>query len=185
MKRFLSFFILVLICGAPQAWAQEDGKLSTSYGWVDRDKGIVRIPIGRAMELTIERYSKIQEETVPVPETIEEAIITEERAEPPVPIVIDEAMALKGKEIFEEFKCHTCHGADAIFPGPNHVGLYYRKVKLSDGEVIVADETYIRESILDPTDKLVEGYDPTTMLSYEGLLAEDEILALIEYIRSL
>ena len=62
--------------------------------------------------------------------------------------------------------------------------LFGRPVKLQDGRTVVADESYLRESILQPAAKVVAGYQPI-MPSYDGQIGEEGILRLIAEIKSL
>jgi cytochrome c oxidase subunit 2 len=78
--------------------------------------------------------------------------------------------------------CHSVDGSDKI--GPTFQGLYDRSETLEDGSTITADENYIRESILDPGAKIVQGYQ-NQMVSYEGRLSDDDISDIIEYIKTL
>jgi cytochrome c oxidase subunit 2 len=57
-------------------------------------------------------------------------------------------------------------------------------VLLDDGSTVVADDNYIRESIVNPGAKIVAGYKPI-MPTFQGILTEDQVLALISYIKSL
>ena len=57
-------------------------------------------------------------------------------------------------------------------------------MKLGNGQTVVADESYIRESILNPQLKLVEGYQPL-MPTFQGLINEEGLMSLIEYVKSL
>ena len=63
-------------------------------------------------------------------------------------------------------------------------GLYGAQVLLADGTSVVADDAYIRESILQPNAKIVAGYQPL-MPTFQGQLTEEQILALTAYIKSL
>jgi cytochrome c oxidase subunit 2 len=67
---------------------------------------------------------------------------------------------------------------------PSLNGLYGSKVRLADGSAVVADDAYIRESILQPNAKIVAGYQPL-MPPYQGQLTEEQILDLMAYIKSL
>jgi cytochrome c oxidase subunit 2 len=58
------------------------------------------------------------------------------------------------------------------------------KVLLADGSTVVADEAYLRESILQPNAKIVAGYAPV-MPTFQGLVTEEQILNLTAYIKSL
>ena len=68
--------------------------------------------------------------------------------------------------------------------GPSLAGLFGKTVQLQNGETVVADETYIRESILNPQAKVVAGYQPI-MPTFQGLVSEEQLLQLIAYIKSL
>ena len=57
-------------------------------------------------------------------------------------------------------------------------------MKLQSGESVVADEAYLRESILTPAAKITAGYQPI-MPTFQGLVSEEELLELVEYIKSL
>jgi cytochrome c oxidase subunit 2 len=62
--------------------------------------------------------------------------------------------------------------------------VYGHPVHLNDGRTIIADDAYVRESILDPKAKVVAGFQPI-MPSFQGQVDEEGILALISYIRSI
>jgi cytochrome c oxidase subunit II len=57
-------------------------------------------------------------------------------------------------------------------------------VKLADGRTVVADDNYVRESILNPTAKVVAGWDPV-MPTFQGQVTEEQLSQLIAYVRSL
>ncbi len=92
--------------------------------------------------------------------------------------------AAVGANLFQQYGCSSCHQPSGQGPGPSLGGLFGSSVPLQDGTHVTADENYIRESILDPTAKIVAGFQPI-MPSFRGRLSEDQILALIAYIRSL
>jgi cytochrome c oxidase subunit 2 len=89
-----------------------------------------------------------------------------------------------GQSLYTQLACSTCHIADGSGRGPSYNGVYGSKVKLADGSTVTADENYIRESILQPNAKIVAGFAPV-MPSFQGLVTEDQILALTAYIKSL
>jgi cytochrome c oxidase subunit II len=89
-----------------------------------------------------------------------------------------------GEKLFAERACITCHIADGTGRAPSLNGVYGGTVKLADGSTVTADETYIRESLLEPNAKIVAGYQPL-MPSFQGQLSEDQILSLTAYIKSL
>src|SRR5437867_9059252 len=89
-----------------------------------------------------------------------------------------------GEKLYSELACNTCHLPDGKGRGPSYYGLYGSKVKLADGSTVLADDNYIRESILQPNAKIVAGFQPV-MPSFQGLVTEDQILALTAYIKSM
>ena len=95
-----------------------------------------------------------------------------------------ESLASRGAKLFQQHACNSCHRPDSLARGPHLQGLYGRPVHLADGRTIVADESYIRESIVNPAAKIVEGFQPI-MPTFQGLIDEDGLLALVAYIRSL
>src|ERR1700733_9418907 len=89
-----------------------------------------------------------------------------------------------GEKIFAELGCATCHRADTQGRGPNLQGVFGKPVQLEDGRTITADENYIRESILDPGSKVVSGFKPV-MPTFQGLVSEEQLNALVAYVKSL
>jgi cytochrome c oxidase subunit 2 len=89
-----------------------------------------------------------------------------------------------GEELFNTLACVTCHKQERTARGPSLDGLYGSAVRLRGGEKVVADERYIRQSILNPSAKLVEGYEPI-MPTFEGQISEEGLLGLVAYIKSL
>jgi cytochrome c oxidase subunit 2 len=93
--------------------------------------------------------------------------------------------AKAGQRLYQELRCATCHEAgDAPARCPPLIGLMNRKVKLTTGDTVVADENYMRESILRPAAKVVAGYQPL-MPSFDGQVDEEQLIQLIAYIKSL
>jgi cytochrome c oxidase subunit 2 len=80
--------------------------------------------------------------------------------------------------------CDACHKEAADARGPSLHGLFGTQVALADGGTALANEEYLRESILRPMQRVTKGYDPL-MPSYEGQLGEEEVLQLIAYIKTL
>lgn len=96
-----------------------------------------------------------------------------------------EAPEVAGARLFEQLRCDGCHrGGQQQRRCPPLEGLFSRPSTMRTGETVVADENYIRESILRPDARVVAGYDPI-MPSYEGQISEEGILQIIAYIRSL
>jgi cytochrome c oxidase subunit 2 len=93
--------------------------------------------------------------------------------------------AAAGQQLFQTLGCVSCHGANGEGGrGPTLAGLVGRKTTLVGGQEIVADEAYIRESILNPQAKLVEGFGPI-MPTFQGQVTEDQLLQLLAFIKSL
>ena len=98
------------------------------------------------------------------------------------------SLADKGKALTASKGCVACHSSDGSqLVGPSYKGIYGTDVKVvADGKTITVkvDDNYIHESIEYPQAKIVEGYPPA-MPSYKGLVTEEEIASIIEYIKSL
>jgi cytochrome c oxidase subunit 2 len=94
------------------------------------------------------------------------------------------SMAGAGEKMFQRLGCATCHLPNDSGRGPSLVGLFGRKVELQGGRSVIADETYIRESILNPQAKVVAGFQPI-MPTFKGLISEDGITQIIAYVKSL
>ena len=89
-----------------------------------------------------------------------------------------------GERLFAELGCMACHNPDSGALGPALDGLFMSEVTLVDGRVVVADEAYIRESILEPMAKVTAGYQPL-MPTYKGQIDEAQLMQIISYIKSL
>ena len=90
-----------------------------------------------------------------------------------------------GAKAFNSKACQTCHNVDGTAAiGPALNGIFGKQERMADGQMITVDENYLRESMLNPAAKVVNGYQ-AVMPSYQGLLKDREIDALIEYIKSL
>jgi cytochrome c oxidase subunit 2 len=95
-----------------------------------------------------------------------------------------ETMAMAGEKLFENLGCANCHHPDGSGRGPSQVGLFGSKVVLAGAPPVIADEAYIRESILNPAAKVVAGYQPI-MPTFQGQISEEGLLQIIAYIKSL
>lgn len=96
----------------------------------------------------------------------------------------EEISAARGEQIYMQNACQTCHsqdGSDGI--GPTHLNIFERTRQLTDGSTVTADEEYLRESIVNPNAKIVEGYDPV-MAPY-SYLSDAEVQSLIEYMKTI
>jgi cytochrome c oxidase subunit 2 len=96
------------------------------------------------------------------------------------------SMVASGSDLFTSLACVTCHRSSpgVTQRGPNLEGVFGSQVKLADGRAVVADDNYVRESILNPLAKVVAGYDPV-MPTFQGQVSEEQLIQLIAYVRSL
>jgi cytochrome c oxidase subunit 2 len=94
-------------------------------------------------------------------------------------------MAEQGGRLFSQLGCSSCHLFTAGGRCPNLMNVFGNKQQLSDGSTVIADEAYIRESILNPNAKIVYGYKPDIMPTFQGEVNEEQLLQLIAYIKSL
>jgi cytochrome c oxidase subunit 2 len=93
-------------------------------------------------------------------------------------------LAQRGERLFTQLACVTCHAGGDSQRGPVLNGLYGSTVELASGETVKADADYIRESILNPTAKIVKGFAPI-MPTFQGQVTEEQLLSLAEYIKAL
>lgn len=95
-------------------------------------------------------------------------------------------LVARGQTVAQSTGCLGCHSTDGSrMVGPTWQDVYGHEVELQSGETVTADEAYIRESIRNPSVKIVQGY-PNSMPSYgESQLSEDDLEALIAYMKSL
>ncbi|TPQ38047.1 MULTISPECIES: cytochrome c oxidase subunit II [Cupriavidus] len=95
-----------------------------------------------------------------------------------------ETTAARGRALFRHYGCAACHDAGATVQAPRLDGLMGRTVTLQDGRAVTADAAYVRDAILMPHKDIVAGYAPI-MPTYQGQIDEQDILAIIEYLRSM
>jgi cytochrome c oxidase subunit 2 len=94
------------------------------------------------------------------------------------------SMTARGEQLFQQLGCVSCHLNDGSGRGPSLAGKFGMQETLANGETITVDDTYLRESILMPQTRLVAGYQPL-MPTFQGLVNEEGVMSLIEYIKSL
>jgi len=93
--------------------------------------------------------------------------------------------AVAGQQLYESLGCVSCHGAQGEGGrGPELTGLFGKQVFLSNGQTIVADESYVRESIENPAAKLVNGFGPI-MPTFQGQVTPDQLIQIMAFIKSL
>jgi cytochrome c oxidase subunit 2 len=92
--------------------------------------------------------------------------------------------AQTGEKLFNKIGCGNCHGANDLIPrGPSLRGIFGKSRETTDGRKWIADESYIRESIMRPAEKVTKGYG-MTMPAYDKTFSEEDIMNLIAYIKS-
>jgi cytochrome c oxidase subunit 2 len=94
------------------------------------------------------------------------------------------SLAQNGERLFASLSCSACHNSRPYARGPNLANVYGSKLTLATGESQIADEGYIRESILNPSQHVTQGFAPI-MPTYQGQISEDGVIALVEYIKTL
>jgi cytochrome c oxidase subunit II len=94
------------------------------------------------------------------------------------------SLAQNGLTLFQQLGCSTCHRFDVQGRGPNLIGVFGKSVQLEDGRTVLADENYVRESVLSPAAKVVSGFKPI-MPSFQGQVSEEQLNALVAYVKSL
>jgi cytochrome c oxidase subunit 2 len=94
-----------------------------------------------------------------------------------------DSLADQGAKLFVRMGCSGCHGSDARVRAPSLAGVFGRQVPVEGGGFRLADEAYLRDSILEPQKDVVAGYAPV-MPSYEGVASEEEVIRLVAYLKS-
>jgi cytochrome c oxidase subunit 2 len=94
-----------------------------------------------------------------------------------------ESLASEGSRYYHSLGCSGCHEGSQVVRAPSLVGLYGEPVPLQSGQVVKADEDYLRDSILQPSKDICAGYQ-NIMPAYQGSLSEEQVIALIAYIKS-
>jgi cytochrome c oxidase subunit 2 len=94
------------------------------------------------------------------------------------------SMASAGERLFQQLGCSSCHNLEGQGRCPNLRGVFGNPVLLQGGKQVIADEAYVRESILYPQAKIVAGFEPI-MPTFQGQVNEEGILQLIAFIKSL
>lgn len=93
--------------------------------------------------------------------------------------------AAAGQQLFQTLGCASCHGANGEGGrGPTLAGAFGKMTQLQGGESVRVDEGYVRESILNPQAKIVQGFGPI-MPTFQGQISEEQLMQLTAYIKSL
>jgi cytochrome c oxidase subunit 2 len=116
------------------------------------------------------------------PDAFEAWLAGQEVAAPPPEEL---APAELGARLAGEQGCLSCHSIDgSSLVGPSWLGLYGSERQLDDGSTVVADDAYLRDSILNPGDQILADY-PNIMPAAYGFLSDEELNGLVEYIKTL
>ncbi len=97
------------------------------------------------------------------------------------------SMAKQGEALFIRYHCMGCHGGSQTVRAPRLEGVYGHQVPIQEGSTVrfvTADTRYIRDSILLPKSQIAAGYE-AVMPSYQDQISEEELLKILEYIKSL
>lgn len=97
---------------------------------------------------------------------------------------VEGTLASRGEKLYQQYGCSTCHELNGSGQAPNFRGLYGSVVRLEGEKTVIADDSYLRESILQSDAKIVLGYK-SIMPVFQGQLSEDQVFALIAYIKAL
>jgi cytochrome c oxidase subunit 2 len=97
---------------------------------------------------------------------------------------VDGSLGNAGEKSFQHYGCAMCHRTDTQGRGPNLVGLFGKPVLLDDGRTVIADESYVRESVLNPGAKIASGFK-NIMPTFQGQISEEEVIGLVAYIKAL
>lgn len=95
------------------------------------------------------------------------------------------SLSAQGEKYFHQYGCANCHHFDNQGRCPDLRNLYMRPVQISTGQYVTADDDYLRESIYDPNAKIVYGFQSNIMPNFSGQIPEDQIAAIISYIKAL
>lgn len=94
------------------------------------------------------------------------------------------SLAQNGERLFASLSCTACHNARPDARGPNLANVYGSKLILANGQSQLADEAFLRDAILNPSQHVTQGFAPI-MPTYQGQVSEDGVIALVEYIKQL
>ena len=95
-----------------------------------------------------------------------------------------DTLAAAGEKLFHARGCSGCHSPQSKVHAPLLDGIYEKPVPLSDGTIVIADEQYLHDSILLPAKQIAAGYE-NIMPAFQGQLTEEDVMALIAYIKSI
>src|ERR1035437_4915045 len=94
------------------------------------------------------------------------------------------SLAQTGGRFFASLSSPACHNTRPDARGPSLANVYGAKLPLASGGTVIADDAYLREAILNPSQHVTQGYAPI-MPTYQGQISEEGVIALIEFIKNL
>ncbi len=109
---------------------------------------------------------------------VEKAAFHAQQSKPPAPMPGGSVERLLDTK--DCLSCHSIDGEESI--GPTFKGIYGRREKMVDGSMVTADDAYLREAIIDPNAKVVNGFDP---LMPKPELTKEEVDQIVEYLKTL
>lgn len=151
-----------------------------TYQWEDQQKGVVRLPVRRAMELTLKEWGSRPREPVPVDRKVAIPVAAAGASAQDAATMLANA----GKQVFAAKACVACHStADmTVKTCPPLKSLFGRVEEMMDGSKVTVDEDYVVESIRKPLAKIVKGFPPAMPV----IVVDDaEVGALVAYLKTL
>lgn len=97
---------------------------------------------------------------------------------------LGDTLAADGERLFRALGCSGCHEKSSKVRAPDLTGIFGQPVSLDNQQTVIADDRYLRDSILNPKKEIAAGYDPV-MPSFDGLVDEGEMQMLLAYLKSL
>ena len=97
---------------------------------------------------------------------------------------LEGTLAQRGARVFSDQACDSCHLDTGRGRGPSLKDIVGTNVELQDGSSVTVDDAYLRESILNSQAKVVKGFQPL-MPTFQGLISEENLVALIEHVKSM
>jgi len=94
------------------------------------------------------------------------------------------SMEQAGAKVYAKVHCDNCHGKEDNLHAPSLYGIYGKRRVFADGTSLIADNEYLRESIVQPYNHITAGYGQT-MPAYQNQLSEVDLINLVAYIKSL
>ena len=94
------------------------------------------------------------------------------------------SLAQNGERLYASLGCNSCHSGQADSRGPNLAAAYGARLQLTNGSYVTVDDAFLRDTILNPSMHVTQGYAPI-MPTYQGQVSEEGLIDLVEYIKKL